>query len=121
MTGTPKTPDPEPLVTEEELRRLIAARRDPARVISPMEYAARHVLYGDPVVKALVLAARTEEDWPKWLARTLASVAARLGSLAALTASHPDSPEADLVDRLARSAAPTDEDLDQFGEPPHAT
>ena len=89
----PKIPGPEPLVTDQEIDAALRRRR----IVSPMEHAARIVLYRDPVVKALVLAARTEEDYPAWLARVLASVAAALGSLGALTATQPTSPGADLV------------------------
>jgi fructose-1-phosphate kinase PfkB-like protein len=58
--------------------------------------------YDDQARAAILAAANTEHDFGGWLAGTLASVAADLGSSDALTAGRPGSWEADLVQQLVK-------------------
>jgi hypothetical protein len=66
----------------------------------------------DEAVAALTAAAKTEHDFPGWLADVLAVVSAKLGSTAALTAGRPGSWEAALVRQLVEGTV--GEDLEQW-------
>ncbi len=71
--------------------------------------------YTAAAVEALSAAHAGEHDFAGWLAAVLASVAARLGSVAALTAGRPGSWEAGLVDQLvAGTVGYEGEDLDAY-------
>ena len=61
-------------------------------------------------ITAIVDAVREEHDFSGWLAQTLATAAAELGSTAALTAGRPGSWEADLVQQLVRGTVGWDDD-----------
>jgi hypothetical protein len=77
--------------------------------------------YTRSAVKAMARAVEAEHDFPGWLADVLARVAARQGSIDALTAGRPGSWEASLLDQLARGTVGGDEYLpgwlDQAGAP----
>jgi hypothetical protein len=65
--------------------------------------------YTRQAARVIEQAARAEHDFGGWLAITLATVAARLGSSDALTAGRPGSWEADLVDRLVKGTVGWDD------------
>jgi hypothetical protein len=60
---------------------------------------------------AVLAAARREYDFARWLACVLADVADELGSTTALTARHPGSWEADLIQQLVCGTADADDAL----------
>jgi len=59
---------------------------------------------------AILAAAREQPDFGGWIASVLASVAADLGSTAALTAGRPGSWEADLVQQLVKGTVGWDDE-----------
>ena len=66
---------------------------------------------------AILAAAREQHDFGGWIAGVLASVAADVGSTAALTAGRPGSWEADLVQQLVKGTVGwDDEHLADYGE-----
>jgi hypothetical protein len=70
--------------------------------------------YTARAVAAVTEAVRGERDFGGWLSLVLVAAAAQTGSLDDLTAGRPGSWEADLVDRLARGLAFSDDGLAAF-------
>jgi hypothetical protein len=68
-------------------------------------------------VKAMIQAVEHEHDFAGWLADVLTRVAARKGSIDAVTAGRPGSWEASLVDQLVRGTAGDDESLPAWAAP----
>lgn len=77
--------------------------------------------YTSAAIEALTAAVEEEHDFPGWLAGVLARVAARKGSLDALTAGRPGSWEAAFLDQLVRGTVGDDASLpgwmDRTGAP----
>ena len=73
--------------------------------------------YTRAAADTLTAAARAEHDFPGWLAVTLATAAARLGSSYALVAGRPGSWEADLVLRLVQGTVGWDDEYLPAAEP----
>jgi hypothetical protein len=66
--------------------------------------------YTDRAATAILDAVREEHDFGGWLAHVLATAAAELGSIAALTADRPGSWETNLVQQLVCGTVGWDDD-----------
>jgi hypothetical protein len=75
--------------------------------------------YSNTAHAAILAAARTEHDFGGWLAHTLATVAAELGSTHALTAGRPGSWEAEHVRGLVNGTVGWDDEYLTDYKPPH--
>ena len=73
-------------------------------------------VYTTLAIDALAEAVELEPDFPGWLSLVLVRVAARKGTLDALTDGRPGSWEAALVDRLARGLVFDDAGLQPYRE-----
>ncbi len=77
---------------------------------------AEEAPYTPAAIDALTEAVELETDFPGWLSLILVRVAARKGTLDALTDGRPGSWEAALVDRLARGLVFDDAGLQPYAE-----
>ncbi|HWJ50014.1 MAG TPA: hypothetical protein VNR42_03280 [Solirubrobacteraceae bacterium] len=74
--------------------------------------------YTQQAATAVLAAARSEHDFPGWLATVLAQVAGELGSSDAITAGRPGSWEADLVQQPNKGTVGYDDELlSDYGGP----